>query len=203
MSRVVVFGLGPMRWEQSTRLFALGLRTWHFARALARAGHDVLLVSIRGHAYEGWPPEKETYVQREGVRVWSVSEHVCHERPHLVRSRVLRFEPDCVVGVNRDPAAVAVNFAGELPLWADINGDPMAEAQAKAHALAHDDDIPEWHRKFITVLRRAVLHLFAGSAPRAHRPARPVRSPHRQERWLRAGRGRTEQHRRRRTGVLR
>ncbi|MBX3130093.1 MAG: glycosyltransferase [Polyangiaceae bacterium] len=155
MSRVVVFGLGPMRWEQSTRLFALGLRTWHFARALARAGHDVLLVSIRGHAYEGWPPEKETYVQREGVRVWSVSEHVCHERPHLIRSRVLRFGPDCVVGVNRDPAAVAVNFAGELPLWADINGDPMAEAQAKAHALAHDDDIPEWHRKFITVLRRA------------------------------------------------
>lgn len=155
MSRVVVFGLGPMRWEQSTRLFALGLRTWHFARTLARAGHEVLLVSIRGQAYEGWPPEKETYVQRDGVRVWSVSEHVCYERPHLIRNRMLRFEPDCVVGVNRDPAAVAVNFAGELPLWADINGDPMAEAQAKAHALAHDDDIPEWHRKFIAVLRRA------------------------------------------------
>ncbi|MEZ4226512.1 MAG: glycosyltransferase [Polyangiaceae bacterium] len=155
MARIAVFGLGPMRWEQSTRLFALALRSWHFARTLARAGHEVLLFSIRGHAYEGWPSDKRSQVVRDGVSVWSISEHLCHERPEWIRRELARFRPDCVVGVNRDPAAVAVNFAGALPFWADINGDPMAEAQAKARTLGHDDDISEWHRKFLPVLRRA------------------------------------------------
>ncbi len=155
MARIVVFGLGPMRFEQSTRLFALALRTWHFASCLARAGHDVLLLSIRGHAYEGWPSEKKTLVERDGVTVWSISEHLCHERPDWIRRRIARFKPDCVVGVNRDPASMAVNFIGQLPFWADVNGDPMAEAQAKARTLGHDDNIAEWHRKFLPVLLRA------------------------------------------------
>ncbi len=155
MSRIAMFGLGPMRWEQSTRLFALALRTWHFARTLARGGHEVLLFSIRGHAYEGWPSDKKTLVERDGVGIWSISEHLCHERPDWIRRRIANFQPDCVVGVNRDPAAVAVNFAGDLPLWADVNGDPMAEAQAKARSLGHDDNIAEWHRKFLPVLLRA------------------------------------------------
>ncbi|HMQ24067.1 MAG TPA: glycosyltransferase, partial [Planctomycetota bacterium] len=57
--------------------------------------------------------------------------------------------------MNRDPASMAVNFIGRLPFWADVNGDPMAEAQAKARTLGHDDNIAEWHRKFLPVLLRA------------------------------------------------
>lgn len=155
MSRVVVFGLGPMRWEQSTRLFALPLRTWHFAATLARDRHQVLLFSMRTAAFEGWPPEKVTKVERDGVTIYSLSEHLLHERPDWVHARIAEFEPDCVVGVNKDPAAVAVNFAGALPFWADINGDPMAEAQAKAEAVGTDMWTGEFYRRFSTALMRA------------------------------------------------
>ncbi|MEQ8454718.1 MAG: glycosyltransferase [Sandaracinaceae bacterium] len=154
MSRVVVFGLGPMRWEQSTRLFALPLRTWHFAATLARDRHEVLLFSMRTAAFEGWPPEKVTKVERDGVTIYSLSEHLLHERPDWVQARIAEFGPDCIVGVNKDPAAVAVNFAGELPFWADINGDPMAEAQAKAEAVGTDIWTGEFHRRFTTALMR-------------------------------------------------
>ncbi len=155
MARLLLFGLGPMRWESSTRLFALALRSWHFAHTLALAGHEVLLFALRGQSYEGWPPDKITQARRGGVDVWSISEHLCHERPDWIEGVIREFAPDAVVGVNRDPAAIAVNFAAGLPLWADVNGDPLAEAQVKASALGGDWNINEWFRKFAPVLLRA------------------------------------------------
>lgn len=155
MSRIVVFGHGPMRWETSNRLFALALRTWHFASTLARAGHEVLLFAVRGHAFEGWPHDKIQRVQRGRVTVWSVSEQLCHERSDFIRQRIDAFSPDCSVGVNRDPAAIAVNFSEQKPFWADINGDPMAEAQVKAASLGGDWNVNEWYRTLVPVLARA------------------------------------------------
>ena len=155
MAKVVVFGLGPMRWEQSTRLFALPLRTWHFAATLARDRHEVLLFSMRTAAFEGWPPEKVTRVERDGVIIYSLSEHLLHERPDWVEAKIRAFGPDCIVGVNKDPAAIAVNYAGDLPFWADINGDPMAEAQAKAEAQKSDAWTAQFYQRFVTVLSRA------------------------------------------------
>jgi glycosyltransferase involved in cell wall biosynthesis len=144
-----------MRWESSNRLFALALRTWHFASTLARAGHEVLTFAVRGHAFEGWPHDRVTRVRRGRVSVWNVSEHLCHERPELIRQQIEAFRPDAVVGVNRDPAAIAVNFSAQLPFWADINGDPMAEAQVKASSLGGDWAINEWYRTLVPVLCRA------------------------------------------------
>ncbi len=89
------------------------------------------------------------------MSVLSLPEHQCHERPEVVERQLALFRPDCVVGVNRDPAAVAVNFAGDLPLWSDVNGDPMAEAQAKAARGAGDWLINEWYRKLVPVLLRS------------------------------------------------
>ncbi len=36
-----------MRWENTTHLGALALRSWHFAGTLAQAGHEVLLLALR------------------------------------------------------------------------------------------------------------------------------------------------------------
>ena len=149
MTRIVVFGQGPMRWESGTRLFALALRTWHFAATLARSGHDVLLFSIRTDT------DRITRTERAGVGICSIPEHTCHERPDWIHRQIAAFQPDAIVGVNREPAAVAVNFAGDLPLWADVNGDPMAEAQSKAAAMGADYLINEWYRKLVPVLLRA------------------------------------------------
>lgn len=155
MSRIAVFGFGPMRWEASSRLFALALRTWHFASTLAEAGHDVALFAIRSGGFEGWPDDKVTETRRGRVTVYSLSEHLCHENPGFVLDRMAALRPHAVVGVNRDPAAIAVNFARDLPFWADINGDPMAEAQVKARAIGGDWNINDWYRKLVPVLARA------------------------------------------------
>ncbi len=167
MTRVAMFGLGPMRWEQSTRLFALPLRTWHFAATLARDGHDVTLLSMRTAAFEGWPPDKVTKVVREGVTIYSLSEHVLHERPDWVRARLREHAPECVVGVNRDPAAIAANFADDVPFWADINGDPMAEAQAKAEVEGSDAYTKDFFWRFVPVLMRADRFSTCSSPQRA------------------------------------
>ncbi|MGE0785866.1 MAG: glycosyltransferase [Sandaracinaceae bacterium] len=155
MTRVAVFGLGPMRWEASDRLFALPLRTWHVAGALARRGHAVTLFAMRTAAFEGWDAQKTTCVVHDGVTVVSVSEHALKERPAEIEALLRERAPECVIGVNRDPAAAAVRYVGELPFWADVNGDPMAEAQAKADVEDSDRFTPEFHRGLVRILARA------------------------------------------------
>lgn len=152
MTKIAVFGQGPAQWEDPARLSALGVRSWHFASALARAGHDVLLFLLMN---DGSTPQQGKRRDADGVRVWWFSEHACHERPELIERQLAVFGPECIVGVNRDPAAIAVNFAGDLPLWADVNGDPMAEAQSKAARGGGDFLINEWYRKLVPVLLRA------------------------------------------------
>lgn len=149
MARVAIFGMGPMRWEESSLLFALPLRTWHFAGALARAGHAVLLVSVRRSAYDEWPPDRITRVKRDGVQVYSLSDHLCHERPEILSKMLEDFGPTCLVGSNTYPASIAVNFARDLPFWADVFGDPMAEAQAKAAVLGNDAEAIRGFRRIL------------------------------------------------------
>lgn len=155
MSRIVAFGMGPMRWEQSTHLHALPLRTWHFARTLSDYGHDVRLIALRRHSLEQWPTSKITKVQRNGVTVFSVSEHAAWERPELIQRIVEAHRPEAIVGVNTHPAQVAVAFAGDRPLWADVNGDPMAEAQARAAVYEDDLSVVDWYGRLVPLLRRA------------------------------------------------
>ena len=45
-------------------------------------------------------------------------------------------DPECVIGATAYPSYVAAIYAGERPLWADIFGSFLAEAQAKAAVYA-------------------------------------------------------------------
>ncbi|HLI27935.1 MAG TPA: hypothetical protein VKZ60_12730, partial [Chloroflexota bacterium] len=133
MTRVLLLGMAPLPTENTLRSYAAGLRTWQFARGLRAAGHEVTLVCRRiPHVYPPDVPPVATYIDADlGVQRIDVDEAVCANERFL-RSVLEVFRPDCIVGAHHYGAELATRLDTALPVWADLNGHLMAEAQAKA-----------------------------------------------------------------------
>ncbi len=138
MTRILAVGAAPLPTESRGRLDASGLRTWHLVQPLLAAGHRVRLVAVRNEAaYDsGSPPVIE---ERQGALEYLAVRGALFHRPEQLQRYHDDFEPDLVVGINTYPASRAVVIETQAPIWADLNGWVMAEAQAKAKV--YDDDV--------------------------------------------------------------
>jgi hypothetical protein len=161
VSRILVVGMGVPAVVASRRHAGPGLRSAHFASALAGAGHDVLLVCVLDE--DQAPPPCSG--NRPGLTI-----EFTHEKELLdaaLRRRIDAFAPDGVVGVTVYAAALACRLRLDAPLWADVFGDIMAEAQAKAARAGSDWSIVHFWTLFEAVLERAD-RFSAVCAPQAH-----------------------------------
>lgn len=128
--RLLVFGWSPLPFENQRMNYAPGTRSWQFAAALAAEGHAVALACapIPGATFA--PPPPLELEERRGVLIVRLElaaiEHA-EERARLVRA----FAPDALIGAAPGPSAWAAEAAGELPLWVDFFGDPLAEGQSR------------------------------------------------------------------------
>lgn len=129
--KVVVCGLAPLPPESSVQSPATGARTWQLARALAGADHEVSLVLRRipgAYGEEGAGPRTR---EVEGLDVIDAAwEQFIGDR--WLRRTVRRLAPDLVVGACLHGSHDACRLGPRIPVWADLFGDPMAEAQAQA-----------------------------------------------------------------------
>jgi glycosyltransferase involved in cell wall biosynthesis len=155
VSRVLLVGMAPLPTENVSRSYAPGLRTWQFAKALLHAGHAVTLACVRMPYI--YPLERPPLVQQPdpdlGVARFDLDERLLHT--DFFARLLARARPDCVVGAHTFASWVASRLPTALPLWADLNGHLMAEAQAKA--CRDGDNLPvgqlwRWER---TILDRA------------------------------------------------
>ena len=153
MSRIAIFADGVLPWESRTS-DGLTRRPWQFAQIAAHRGHQVALIVLRPQEHGGWRHQFVTRAEHEGVTVYWVNEHLCHERPEVVHRIMHREAPECVIGIGVFPSSVAVNFCGEAPLWADFDHEPLAEAQVRAAPDEHAA-ITDAVGHFTPVLRRA------------------------------------------------
>lgn len=144
MSRVLLLAMGVPSFVPWARHAGPGLRASHFAKALALAGHDVFVVAVVG--------EGETAPDATGseIPVAFVTEKRLFDE--ALRRRLDAFAPDAVVGVTAYAASLAARLRLDAPLWADVFGDLMAEAQAKAARSGSD-----WSIVHFWTLMRGVL----------------------------------------------
>ena len=131
-----MFGYGPLPVE-GLRLSGPTVRTWHFLQALRAAGHEVCLIADRIHG--AYPDDLPDLLTRDydGWRYHSLSEARWHH-PETLRPLVKAAQADCAIAVNTPACMIAAEAVGDLPLWGDLNGSIMAEAQMKA--LVYGDD---------------------------------------------------------------
>ncbi|MBI3735458.1 hypothetical protein HY256_02975 [Candidatus Sumerlaeota bacterium] len=151
MSKILALGTGPLL-ESGVRGFSAHcLRTWHFVKPLLDAGHEVRLYTLPISTGE---PEKlnDPGVEErnyEGFRYRAFLN--CDDGYNLrhLNEDCAAFAPDALLGVNSYPCAVISKISSSAPLWADLNGSVIIEAQAKAaiygnnSMLGHYWDIEE------------------------------------------------------------
>lgn len=151
MTRVVLVAMGVPSLVPSTCHRGPGLRAAHFAVALAEQGHEVLLLCVLGDD-ETVPTIPAS--MGEDWTGWLTIEFTTEKellgRP--LRARMEGFDPQALVGVTVYAAALAVRLQLGVPLWADVFGDLMAEAQAKATRVGSD-----WSLVHFWTLLRGVL----------------------------------------------
>ena len=136
MAKVLLFGFGPLSSE-NLRMSGPSLRTWNFLSVLLNHQHEVCLIGNRGHGVypEDLPPM--TVQKKDALTYVSVSNETwaIGLAPIVAEYRA---GCDCVVAASTPASAIAAEHAGDLPLWCDLYGHIMAEAQMKAHLF--DDD---------------------------------------------------------------
>ena len=137
MTRILILGAAPLPIEPLKRQYAANLRTWHLTRPLIDDGHEVRLIACR--LPETYPADAEPVIltRRQRFEYFSLSEQLFHDRGY-VQKLADEFDPQAILGVNTLPASRAAMIDSERPIWCDLNGWIMAEAQTKCHV--YDDD---------------------------------------------------------------
>ena len=152
MSRILIYGVAPLPFENTQKNYGPGIRTWQFAKPLADAGHEVRLVAAtQDDAYLVPAAAHETV---EGVSIERVARDL-FVNPEQYRSRVNEFSPDGVLGATLYGSYALTVAQPEVPLWADQFGHTMAEAQAKAAIDGHEQFVPYFWQLLEPVLCRA------------------------------------------------
>jgi len=140
--KVVILGQSPLPIEHFKKNYASGARTWSFAKSAQDADSQVLLIGIRiPHIYD----EKEpSIIQKKigNIEYFSIDNSIANDKKWL-KEKIMKFNPDSIVGVTIFPASILADLEIEAPFWADLYGSVMAEAQAKAFVF--DDNSFLYH----------------------------------------------------------
>lgn len=155
MTKIIVFGNSPLPFENEKKLSALGKRTWQFTKPLIDDGHEVCLVCMRvEEAYEQRELPDSLKKQEENFLFYSLSEKEFRKQKSLLNI-YNDFLPDCIVATNIFPCYQAVNLEVEKPLWADLHGHAMAEAQAKAAIDKSDEFLYSYWNQEKNIIEKA------------------------------------------------
>ncbi len=155
MKKIMIFGNSPLPFENEKKLSALGKRTWQFTKPLIDDGHEVCLVCMRVEdAYEQRKLPNLLKKQEENFLFYSLSEEEFRKQKTLLNI-YNDFLPDCIVSTNIFPCYQAVNLKVEKPLWADLHGHAMAEAQAKAAIDKSDEFLYSYWNQEKNIIEKA------------------------------------------------
>jgi glycosyltransferase involved in cell wall biosynthesis len=125
-------GHAPLPWEDLSKSYGPGTRTWQFARPLVADGHEVTILASRIPFVYPDDLDRPEVSEENGCTIHRLTQKEFEVGGYTDRL-VQELQPDCIVGATAYPSYVAATYAGELPLWADVFGSLLAEAQAKAY----------------------------------------------------------------------
>lgn len=151
--RVLICGLCPLPFENTSQNYGPGIRTWQLVRAAASEGHAVrVLAMVIPGVYE----EAELIAREEvdGIAIQRLDGEAFMD-PQALRAEIDRWRPTALVGATIYGSLAIAQAEPQVPFWADQFGHVMAEAQAKAALEGENWPIPRWWRMVHPVLSRA------------------------------------------------
>lgn len=153
--RIMILGMSPMPFENDIKVYGTGIRTWQFAMPLLQKGHKLCIAgyaipSAYRQGFKSIHKKEESFGSQEFE--YHILEKKDFEDMDLMAGITGSFKPDCLVGCTFYPSYIASRLKTvlaedkgrkDVPLWADLFGHVMAEAQARA--FMDGDDTPLFH----------------------------------------------------------
>ncbi len=143
--KILIIGMSPMPFENDRKVYGTGIRTWQIIRPLLEKGHRLCIAgyAIPSAYPDGFKSIKEKNYHYGGYEFeYHILEKDDFEDTGLLADIARSFGPDCIIGCTFYPSYLAAKIKdaiaddpGEIkvpPLWADLFGHVMAEAQARA-----------------------------------------------------------------------
>ncbi|MCB0207981.1 MAG: glycosyltransferase [Anaerolineae bacterium] len=163
--RILILGGCPLPFENQLKTYSVGLRTWQLTEPLLKDGHEVCLVASRLlYQYPaGTKPVEKTV--NSNFTYYSV-DNALFEGTDFVQTIHNEIQPDCIVAANSFPSYIAAGLHTECPLWADLNGHLMTEAQSAAHAFDDDHYLDHFLAYEKRVVQRADIFSTSGQPQR-------------------------------------
>jgi glycosyltransferase involved in cell wall biosynthesis len=156
MSSVLLLGVGPLPIDQTARLHAPGIRTWHLAQLLAEHKHRVIVVVIKFGDFQGNDEAKAAgYFEEMSDRLSICTlkyhpEHVPQALATLHRGNKF----DCVLSTTDIMNGTVAEAPVPLPMWFDYLGDPFTEKQIQTAAYGNDSALwDQWPLLLKALLR--------------------------------------------------
>ena len=164
--RVLLLGCSPLPFENQRMNYAPGARTWQFAESLADDGHAVCVIAMRIPGAYSSESEAIDRLEDSGVLVYTMT-HDLFRQAGIIEAAVDAFQPEVVIGASSTvPALRAVELAGERPVWIDLFGDLMAEAQSRL-GVHPNEELGPYRDVLVTLLERGDAFSAVSSRQRA------------------------------------
>ncbi len=154
MARVFVLGTYLPRFQPSAKVtVASDIRTEQIVSALVGAGHEVRLCSATHYGRT----RGRRYLRLRNAQAPQYYEmnYFLSDQLDDLKRLAGDFKPDCVLGVSQWPSLIAASLGLDLPLWCDLWGGAMSEAQAKAYVYKDNSFINHFWGMERPVLLRA------------------------------------------------
>ncbi len=137
MARLLVFGLCPLPFENMQKNFGPGIRAWQFIQPILTPSNEILLIANRiPFIYpDNTPPEVKT--TRPSLTTIHVSDRVFHDTQRIQELHD-RFHPDAILCATIFASVPVWQLQTSAPVWIDLFGHVMAEAQAKVFRYQDD-----------------------------------------------------------------
>jgi len=156
VTKVFLIGPGPIWGPETTFFNAQALRTWQIATVLRESGHEVILTILQTEGAARKEPNQPPLIagEKDGLPYATVNAADPAEIVPIVQSRFDQYESDCLVAINLNAAWIASQLATSHPMWVDLYGHLMGEAQAKSCRYNSDDYLAHFWARERLVLRR-------------------------------------------------
>ena len=157
MSRLLILGVSPLPFESTLRSFGPGTRTWQLTEPLLTDGHEIVLVGMR--IPETYPAETPPEISetRDRLTYHSIDGELYFQSRYVQRVHD-ELRPDAVIFAHAAASYSDSVVETPAPIWIDLCGHVMAEAQAKA-AVYHDDSYLDYffHKMLVSLFRGDVF----------------------------------------------
>jgi len=137
MAKLFVLGLSPLPFENTKKNFGPGIRTWQFVQPLLQTNHEILLVANRIPYIYPDTIAPEIKIRRENLTYIHVQDNIFRNKRRIQELHDA-FNPDAILAATIFSTSPLTQLDTTAPVWIDLFGHVMAEAQAKAFRYRDD-----------------------------------------------------------------